>query len=254
LNSATENIVEAMDPISLSEMDSVSLMNRVDTKYVLNERNLERLLKNICSQYRVLSIEQTRLSPYNTLYFDSPDLECFSQHHNGKMNRRKFRMREYQSTGVCYLEVKHKNNKGRTQKKRIQIPAIEESFSEDATAFLQPHRGDNFPLQAQIWTNFSRITLVDRGMRERVTLDCDLTFRSGERQREFPDLVIAEIKQESDNRSSLVRQQLRRQGVRPLRVSKYCLGSMLLNPQLKANRFKEKLLAISKLTSKVESV
>ena len=236
-----------MDPITLAEMDSVSLMNRVDTKYVLCEKDLEKLLGGIQTQYRVLSIEQTRLSPYNTLYFDSPALDCFIQHHNGKLNRRKFRMREYQSTGVCFLEVKFKNNKGRTQKNRIQIPAIDENFTDDATTFLRSLVGSDMHLTPQVWTSFSRITLVDRNLRERVTLDCDLSFRSGDQVRDWPGLMIAEIKQESDNRRSLVREQLRRQGVRPLRVSKYCLGSMILKPELKSNRFKEKILAINKI-------
>ena len=75
VNSASLDIIEATDSISLPEMDSVSLMNRVDSKYVVNEAKIPTLLANVSARYRVLAIEQVRLSPYSTLYFDSPQRE-----------------------------------------------------------------------------------------------------------------------------------------------------------------------------------
>jgi hypothetical protein len=236
-----------MNPISLSEMDSVSLMNRVDTKYVFNELELQTLLQNLGSHYRVLTIENARYSKYATLYFDSPGFDCYLQHHNGKLNRRKYRMREYLSTGRCFLEIKHKNNKRRTIKRRISIPAIEETFSEASAAFMRSQVGSELHLLPKLWTHFSRITLVDDHRKERVTVDCALEFRADAQHHTLPGLVIAEVKQKRDSRDSVVRKQFRDQGVRPLRVSKYCLGTMLLNPQLKSNRFKPKLRAIQNI-------
>jgi hypothetical protein len=233
-----------MDPIRLSEMDRVSLMNRVDTKYVFNELELQTLLQNVRSHYRVLTIVNVRYSQYATLYFDSPEFDCYLQHHNGKLNRRKYRMRQYLSTGLCFLEIKHKNNKRRTVKRRMSIPAIEQALSEASAAFLRSHVGSELNLLPKLWTHFSRITLVDPNCKERVTVDCALEFRAGDRHHTLPGLVIAEVKQERDSRDSVIREQFRNQGVRPLRVSKYCLGTMLLNPQLKSNRFKPKLRAI----------
>jgi hypothetical protein len=233
-----------MDSISLSEMDRVSLMNRVDTKYVCSEAELQTLLQNISLHYRVLTIEKVRYSQYATLYFDSPEFDCYLQHHNGKLNRRKYRMRKYLSTGLCFLEVKHKNNKRRTVKRRISIPEIEEEFSESSAAFLRSQVGSKLNLLPKLWTHFSRITLVDVHCQERVTVDCALEFRAGDQHHTLPGLVIAEVKQKRDSRNSVIREQFRNQGVRPLRVSKYCLGTMLLNPQLKSNRFKPKLRAI----------
>ena len=247
MNPTSLGLLETIDSISLSEMDSVSLMDRVDTKYVFNEVELQTLLQDIRSHYRVLTIENVRYSKYATLYFDSPGFDCYVQHHNGKLNRRKYRMREYLSTGLCFLEVKHKNNKRRTVKRRISIPAIEEAFSETSAAFIRSQVGSELNLLPKLWTHFSRITLVDANFQERVTVDCALEFRAGDQHHTLPGLVIAEVKQKRDRRDSAIREQLRNQGVRPLRVSKYCLGTMLLNPQLKSNRFKPKLRAIRKI-------
>jgi len=236
-----------MEPTSLPEMDRASLLNRVDTKYVFNEESLQWLFEGVRTEYRVLTIEQTRLSPYSTLYFDSPDCTCFLQHHNGKLNRYKFRVREYLSTGCCFLEVKKKNNKGRTEKQRIPIQSMDTAFSANSTAFFESVVGSRLNLSPQLWTFFSRITLVHRKRQERVTLDCDLKFRFGDEHKQLPGIVIAEVKQDRDDRYSAIRRQLRRQHINPMRVSKYCLGTTLLKPHLKSNRFKSQLLAIKKI-------
>ncbi|MDC0935726.1 polyphosphate polymerase domain-containing protein [Pirellulales bacterium] len=236
-----------MDPISLAEMDRVQLMNRVDTKYVTNDREIETLLQNVRSEYRVLTIENVRLSAYTTLYFDSQDHAAYIEHHNGRLNRQKLRMRKYASTGSCFLEVKRKNNKGRTDKRRIPIEAIEEKLSDESSAFVESLVGAHPDLRPQLWTYFSRITLVDRERLERATFDYDLEFSCGAKRERLPGVVIAEIKQERDDRGSAIRRQLRRQVVRPLRVSKYCLGISLLKPELKSNRFKSKLRAVQRI-------
>ncbi len=222
-------------------------MNRVDTKYVFSEEDLPTLLENIRPAYRALSFDNTHYTCYSSLYFDSPQFDCYLQHHNGRLNRHKYRMREYHSTGDCFFEIKQKNNKGRTVKSRMAIPAIEESFSEDAQDFLNNQVGKGLDLKPKLWTKFSRITLVDANCTERVTLDCNVEFRTDQRLCKLPGVVIAEVKQKKDSRHSSIRQQLRIHKVRPLRVSKYCLGTHLLNPELKSNRFKSKLRAIQKL-------
>ena len=244
---AADEILASMDPISLTEMDSVALMNRVDTKFVLGRRQLDAALEEIKDQYRVLQVEGVRVSPYATLYYDTADLECYRHHHNKKSNRRKFRMRKYLASDCTFLEVKAKNNKGRTDKRRVSIPDIEETLSDESVKFLRSVVGSRLDLQPQMWTYFSRTTLVARERVERVTLDWELDFHSPEGQHRLPDVVIAEIKQESDDRSSPVRVALRGMGIRPMRVSKYCLGAALLKPGLKTNRFKSKLLRIEKI-------
>ncbi|TWT32491.1 VTC domain protein [Posidoniimonas corsicana] len=240
-------IVQALTrlaPIDLSEMDSVSLMNRVDTKFVMAESTLLDLLDDAADDYRVLEVGGERLTRYSTLYFDTPALNCYFDHHNGKSIRRKFRMRAYGSSGASFFEVKQRTNKGRTDKRRIPINAITSRLEGESAALAEAIAGADLGLEARIWTEFSRITLVGRHAPERVTLDVDLQFRVGDRRVGLPGLVIAEVKQERDSRDSVVRRRLREAGVRPLRVSKYCLGSILLDPALKRNRFKPKLLAI----------
>ncbi|QDU90337.1 VTC domain protein [Pirellulimonas nuda] len=236
-----------MPPISLDEMDGVSLMNRVDTKYAFSEGALGGLLDAVRHDYRVLEVGGARWTPYATLYYDSPARDCFLQHHNGKLNRHKFRVRSYGPSGACFLEVKLKNNKGRTDKRRIAIPGLEQASAPESLEFIEAAAGVRPNLAPQLWTYFSRITLVGLALGERVTLDTELTFAQGDRRAALPGVVIAEVKQARSDRGSSFRQGLRRMGLRPLRISKYCVGSLLLDPALKHNRFKPKLLALQKL-------
>ena len=250
LSPALNDLILSMQPISLGEMDKVALMKRVDTKFVLSEKLLPELLSLIRSDYRILKVEEKLVSQYETLYFDTPDFRSYIQHQNGKLNRHKVRMRKYLSSGACFLEVKMKNNKKRTNKRRVAIPDIQETLSPEHVSFIQSITGSSEDLQPALWTCFSRITLVGCHHTERVTLDLGLTFRNSTSSQQLPGVVIAEVKQASHNRSSSpICQQLHELYVRQLRVSKYCLGTMLLNPRIKQNRFKAKLLAIRKLTS-----
>lgn len=243
-SSQIDQALEAFDPIGLTEMDAVSLMNRVDTKYVLDEETLATALATLAEKYRVLEIEDVQRSPYMTLYFDTPARDCYREHHNGKANRRKYRMRTYAASGVSFFEVKTKTNKGRTIKKRITIPMIDETLCPESTALAESIAGTSLSLSPQLWTNFRRITLVGRDTPERVTIDTDLEFQTDDQRVPLPNVVIAEVKQARASRDSAIRQTLRDLAVRPMRISKYCLGSALLDPTLKRNNFKRKLLAL----------
>jgi len=103
-----ENILQNFQPISLSEMDEVKLMNRTDTKFVLNRTLFNEVLPQLTSSYRVLEISDQRLSSYRTLYFDTSGFDLFLDHHNGKGNRFKVRIRKYVESNLFFLEIKNK--------------------------------------------------------------------------------------------------------------------------------------------------
>ena len=92
--------------ISLKEMDNVSLLKRVDTKFLTTEKKLLEILSLISSDYNILDIDDKRLMKYSTLYFDTNDKMLYNYHHNKKGNRYKIRMRKYVDSNICFLEVK----------------------------------------------------------------------------------------------------------------------------------------------------
>lgn len=249
------NVLNTFDPVSLQEMDSVKLMNRIDTKFIINSKRLPHLLAEAAKGYDALEIDGQRITPYSTVYFDTDDLQMYTMHHNGKKNRYKVRMRAYENSGQSFLEVKHKNNRGRTSKKRIEIEHEQfthMAFSEVNRPFLEnrvPYPVE--ALQPVLRNYFSRITLVDRNKTERITIDLGLKFRNVETNSEAPmdDLIIIEIKQDGAVKS-VFRSLLDQMHVLPGSMSKYCLGMVLVKPGIKMNRFKTKIRRINKITAK----
>lgn len=230
-------------------MDSVLLMDRVETKFAMRESLLTDLLVAVADEYRVLEVAGGRLSDYSTLYFDTLARDCYRDHHNGRLHRHKYRMRSYGSSGPAFFEVKRKTNKGRTIKRRIPIAAIRPMLAGDAAMMAYEAAGQRLDLAPQMWTYFSRITLVGHETAERVTLDVDLQFAdSRQRRAALPGIAIVEVKQERHSRHSPIRQQLREMRVASLRISKYCIGSALLDPGLKRNRFKPNVRALATLS------
>ena len=101
--------LDNMLPITLEEMNSVKLMNRIDAKFLTNEATLRSVLADAAAAgYRVLVTEGERQSPYETVYFDTPGLRMFYDHHNRRLVRQKVRTRCYVRSGEAYLEIKRK--------------------------------------------------------------------------------------------------------------------------------------------------
>ena len=239
-----------MKPITLEEMKDVKLMNRVDTKYLVTSDQLLAILKGIGSHYYAQVVEGNRLSPYSTIYYDTPDLMMYTIHHDRHLVRDKVRVRTYIDSKLTFCEVKHKTNKGRTKKKRIEVPYGTDVITDpEASAFLaerQPYRVDS--LRPSLETAFSRFTLVNHDMTERLTIDCNLVFNNcvTGTSANMGDLVIMELKQDGRARS-LLKEVLFDLRIKPYNISKYCIGTAMSRPDVKQNRFKKKIRKINKL-------
>ena len=228
-------------------MDEVKLMNRSDTKFVFSPKLLSKVLPSIQDYYHVLEIGGAHSSDYRSLYYDTEDFLFYNQHHNGKANRNKVRFREYIDSGLCFLEVKKKNNKGKTIKKRIKVGEIAKNLTGENKVFVSKTIGQECYLIPRHWNSFKRITFVHKTAKERLTIDVDFQFKDMQKSGIIEGLVIAEVKQERMTRSSDFMRIIKENGVRPFRISKYCIATASLYPQLKRNNFKRKFLHLNKL-------
>jgi hypothetical protein len=241
------NILNTFDPITLKEMDSVQLMDRTDTKYVFTQDQLPLFLEHMKKDYRVLDVQGHRISRYESLYFDTNGFDLYHSHHRGKPSRFKIRCRKYVESNLHFFEVKYKNNKGRTIKDRVKQSGIDGSIIESAEELLlhkTPLRPDI--LEAKMWVNYSRITFVNKTAPERVTIDLDLTFISGDLHQTINNLVIAEVKQDKSLVSTFIKV-MKKYHVREGSISKYCYGVVSLFGHIKHNNFKPKLIQLKKM-------
>lgn len=246
-------LVGTFGPIDLDRMDSIRLMNRIDTKYVTTSFVLNAILrKSLACGYMMFVSEGVRVQAYDSIYFDTPDLRMFMDHRNSRLVRQKVRTRIYSDSDLCFLEVKSKNNHSRTKKKRISIPPEEftdfrgDNKCSDFLTKITDYHAEN--LSPSVETSFSRITLVDKDLSERITIDLDICFRNMRNgvTSGLGDVVIIELKRDGRKRSTMqdILLSLR---VKPMRISKYCMGVALTDSKCRPGRFLEKIRACEKL-------
>ena len=247
------SILSSFDPITLEEMESVKLMERTDTKYVFPISALNGILEGMISEYRLLEINNVRNQRYESLYYDTSDFLLYTKHHIGKPDRYKIRFRRYlDSDGLTYFEIKHKNNKKTTRKKRTKMADIESGISEKGIEFVRKHT----PYQPEIftpsiWVNYSRMTFVNKYSQERLTIDTNLTYKKANNVEsefvQFPGLVIVEAKREKAASVSQFVRLVRKTGVREGSISKYCFGIYNLVKEVPKNNFKPKVRMVCKM-------
>ncbi len=251
---------QRMGVITLDEMRSVKLMNRIDTKYVLSEGEVLELLDRAATAgYRVQIIGSVRACSYDTLYYDTPQRDMYIVHHNQQLTRQKIRTRTYLDSDLSFFEIKMKSNRGRTRKRRVEIERSSfDNFQRDSSAMglLDDHSWyEAEELTPALSTRFIRITLVNAELSERLTIDMALRYedvRSG-RDAVIDGMAIVELKQDGRTMSKM-RQILMQMRIAPLKVSKYCIGTVLTVEGIKANRFKLKLRDIEKRLGGIDIV
>lgn len=240
------NIINDYPPITLEEMGKVRLMNRVDTKYVATLDQLCQLLLIAKGEYRIQQIGGQRNMPYYTCYFDTPDCLMFVEHERGKAARQKVRLRVYENSHTAFLEVKTKDNHGRTHKERtLAGDGMDLAPYSDFIAKLTPF--DAKGLYRQIENHFHRITLVNNAMTERLTIDTDLHFHNVTTSEHcsLDGLAIIELKRNGRINSPII-SLMRNLHIHTCGFSKYCIGMALTNSHLRHNRIKPRLMRIGK--------
>lgn len=238
-------------------MESVKLMNRIDTKFAVPLSVLPAILRAAQADYYAQEIDGRRIATYDTMYYDTDTLDMYIRHHDRQLVRQKIRVRQYVDSHLTFLEIKRKNNKGRTKKKRISVPGFAirantvghgKQDVKVADFIEQKSRYHWQEITPHLRTTFRRITLVNRAKTERLTIDMDLVWENvvSGLTMTYPNLVIIELKRDGNLPSKMthIMQDLR---IHPLKISKYCIGTALTSPDLKQNRFKSKIRKIEKL-------
>ena len=219
----------------------------MDTKYVIPLTQLQEVIDQIRDDYYCLEINGKRSFAYQSTYYDTPDLQLYFNHHKGKLNRFKVRVRRYVDSGLVFFELKAKNNKSRTIKSRVPLSQGEDPFSNEGVHVLAGiYRLQQLGLKQCIRVDYSRITLVNKDFTERVTIDTDLKFISSNQEVDKSHLVVVEVKQDRAQGSAFT-ELMKRWHIRKMSLSKYCYGVISLFPNVKHNNFKPNTIQYNKI-------
>jgi hypothetical protein len=235
-----------LPPVTLSEvLAAASLQTRVDRKYLLTPGQFDRLAAALRGRFHALEIGGRRMFGYESVYFDTPDLALYRAHRQGRRRRYKARTRTYLDSDECMFEVKLEGRRGETVKRRLPYaPRDRDVLTPAARAFLDETLAAEYgmtaaPLTPALTTTYHRSTLVDLAGGARLTCDVDLVCADDRLRAPGPERVLVESK--STGSGSVADAALGALGIRPIGISKYCVGVALLHPHEPANRWNRTL-------------
>ncbi|HWV84659.1 MAG TPA: polyphosphate polymerase domain-containing protein [Capillimicrobium sp.] len=227
--------VQRLDPIDLDTVEQrAALQRRVDRKYLVPTPVWIEVVEALAADHVALEVDGDRLSRYETIYFDTPDLRTYRDHVDGERPRWKVRSRRYVGGDKSSFELKVKQEDDETVKDHLDGDDADHGNLDRARAFLGEHlrerTGEELPagLAPSLITRFRRGTLLERDGSQRVTFDLDLELvrPDGALARLDADWVLVETKSEGgDGRCDEL---LAQRGIEPVAMSKYRTGIALL--------------------------
>lgn len=231
---------EAPAPLSLAEVLALAhLQTRTDRKYVVGPDAFDRLIDALGAGLGVLEIGGLRSFRYESVYFDTPALDSYLGAAHGRRRRFKVRTRSYLDSGDCMLEVKTRSGRGETVKTRMPYEIGRRSCLDAAGLdFVRRHAllPAGATLAPALTTAYSRATYVDLATGSRLTCDHGLECSSPAGDSvSLPGELLVETK--SSGAPTAADRFLWRAGVRPVAISKFCVGMAALHPSLPANQW-----------------
>lgn len=249
--------LNGFDSITLDQLNStMSLMERVDTKYILSYSQADEFIKMLKNKFFILQIKDKVIFQYDNIYMDTENNDLFYEHENGLEMRNKVRTRNYtDSEDLCFFEYKHKMNKV-TRKFRYRCPATEHwVMTEEAEGFFAGvyeslnWETPGYKLSASLATRYQRISLCAKDSGEKVTIDFGFQLedlRSGIIHN-LDEIIIVESK--SNNEHCSTWRIMKRMKISQAKwCSKYCLWLLYTKRITESQRFADTMEYMNSIT------
>lgn len=238
-------LLERFEGVDLDELERVaSLQTRIDRKYLLPLHRSTQLLRALQGEVALLRIDGASTFRYDTVYFDTPNLDSYLSTAHRRRHRFKVRIRTYSDAALAVVEVKRKGRRGTTVKVRATHPIEAGSnLTPAAAAFIDDalqRPGLAQQLTPVLATSFVRTTFLDRRDGSRATLDREISLSSTEGRR----VVLGEhsiLESKSVGAATAADRWLWAHGHRPTSLSKFCIGMALHHTELPANKWNRTL-------------
>ncbi len=241
-------------PVGLEELNrQAAFQSRVDAKYLVRADFAGQLPELMPARTSVLQIGSQTSFPYQSVYFDTPDLLTYRMSAHKRRRRFKVRTRAYVSSGTAFLEVKTRGLRGVTDKVRIPHDPrkLEELGAEDLEFIRQTlsqasiDTGPVGELSPYLGTGYRRLTFLTpasgSAVAVRTTVDSGLYWEQLRTADLDPAMLfrpgLAVIETKSSTPANRINHLLWREGTRPGSFSKYCTGAAALDPRLPANKW-----------------
>ncbi len=212
--------------------DRSNLLTRYDRKYAVSMRGAIDLVDALAPDWLVVVVDGERSPSYHTTYFDDFGRTSLHDHLKERRRRHKVRVRTY-ANGATFLEVKTKDGRGQTDKRRVERTSSSTVLGSSELDWLSEQLPDVDvrALRPELVVEYQRITLLGPTGDERLTIDHMLRVGRGDSRHPLLDEgALVEVK--STRPHSSVSRTLWRVGGRSVSFSKYCAGVSVVDPTI----------------------
>lgn len=252
-------ILNDFQALTLTELNaSASFLKRIDRKFILPVDDLLKILEKLQNKFQILEIGGHKVFSYDNIYMDNEDYLFYNQHEAWEDKRSKVRTRLYKEANMAFFEFKQKEA-GITSKYRYEFPTEEHGeMTKGKKRFFEwvwqsMYNGDpKAPkLTPSLNTRYKRITLVDRILWERVTIDLNISTKdlrdSDGKRIKLKDVAIIESKSLDDECYTV--NLLKKFGYEQAHpCSKYAIGLINAKKVKSKTSFENTLKKIKKIT------
>jgi hypothetical protein len=159
----------------------------------------------------------------------------------------KVRVRKYASSNEVFFEIKHKLKGLKTGKLRLPRQKMMFELGEEEWNLIRESNKTIRGLEPKLFTNFSRITLKNKLVEERVTIDVGLVFSNSMSSKNYSKVVVMEVKHLSSKPSDILINLIHQFRLVHTSFSKYATGVALLANNVRYNLFKPTILQLNKI-------
>lgn len=230
-----EDFFKKRDPLTSS---------RKEYKFIVPIEKLPEILEFLKEDFLAVTDKNNFIHKYLTFYYDTDDYKFYNLHRQGKYNRIKIRVREYQTlTYNSFLECKRKIKGKKTKKYRMEITNKDKDFLNQnfIKKNLARHGLTKDDLKNTLQIAYERIFLLAKDLKKRLSIDFNVRAKNDSKKLNvMPKYAILEIKSRTVPKK-IITYLKREHKVRQSGFSKYCIGLCLLNKDLKSNKWKQAL-------------
>ncbi len=251
------SILKEYTTISLDQLNaSMSLLERIEAKYLLNLDQLDKVLAELQDKFSVLTIKDVCVFTYDNIYMDTNDYLFYKLHEQGEKQRIKVRTRHYVDSGdLVYFEMKLREG---DVLRKFRYPCGLEGhgvMNKDAVRFYSalcqslslPYAKE--PISPSMQTKCKRITLCSKTSAERITIDFDIELKDlrdpNSRTIKLGNFAIMESKAKSEK--GYGKKLMKKMDIEEASgCSKYCLGVHYFGRMKSHDKFKDTIKFINK--------
>ncbi len=243
-----QKIINNIDGLSFTGLKAKKdqyFLSRKDYKFLIRLESLENVLNCLKADFFCNEYEEGYIFKYRNIYFDTKDYKFFNLHRQGKYNRIKIRIRNYENgTKNRFLECKRKSKGEQTIKERIEInKSMDDSESincDTVRDHLKKYKLTPKDLINKTEISYNRINFIEKKNKMRASIDFSVTAKlnEGKGRKIIPNHFILEIKSKKYPKKiiNLLRNTF---SIREEDFSKYCVSLCILQKDLKKNKWKQ---------------